>query len=287
MPVVVRTVVALEAQRATGYRERGTGDGAPMVGFVPTMGSLHAGHAALVRRARAECGAVVVSIFVNPAQFGPNDDFATYPRDLDRDLAMLATERADVVFAPDTHELYPGGVHGSVDPGPVARRLEGARRPGHFAGVATVVKRLLEAVRPARAYFGEKDWQQLQVVRALVRAHALPVEIVAVPIVRDPDGLAMSSRNVRLSVGERRRAVCVPGALAAARLAFAAGETSPRVLERAMAGVIEREPLAALDYAEVVDAVTLEPIERATATSRALVAAKLGSVRLIDNCALK
>jgi pantoate--beta-alanine ligase len=263
-----------------------TAVGGADVGFVPTMGYLHDGHATLVRRARAESGAVVVSIFVNPSQFGPGEDFATYPRDLDRDLALLESLDVDCVFVPAAEEMYPDGVKADIRPGAVAGPLEGERRPGHFAGVATVVARLVDMVRPARAYFGEKDWQQLQVVRALVRDRSIPVEIVAVPTVREPDGLAMSSRNVRLSPDERARALCVPRALDAARLAWAAGETNPAVLERTMAAVIEREPAATLDYAVVRDAETLLPVARTTGASRALIAARVGPVRLIDNAPL-
>jgi pantoate--beta-alanine ligase len=256
------------------------------IGFVPTMGYLHQGHLTLVRRARAECDEVIASIFVNPAQFGPGEDFATYPRDLDRDLALLRRERVDVVFAPDEGGFYPPGADTFVEPGAVSAPLEGERRPGHFRGVATVVTMLLNAVQPHRAYFGEKDWQQLQVVRRMVRDLHLPVTIVPVPIVREPDGLAMSSRNVRLSPVERAAALCISRALAAARAAFAEGETDPAALERAMADVIRAEPAAKADYAVVVDPETLTPVARASASSRALIAVRVGAVRLIDNGAL-
>lgn len=274
------TVVARSVEQLRREPLRGT------VGFVPTMGFLHEGHVALIRRARADCDTVVVSIFVNPTQFGPGEDFTTYPRDLDRDLGMLRAAEADLAFVPDEQGFYPPGADTVVVPGAVATPLEGERRPGHFRGVATVVTMLYNAVRPQRAYFGEKDWQQLQVVRQMVRDLHMPVEIIAVPTVREPDGLAMSSRNVRLSAAERTAALCVPRALEAARRAFAAGETDPAVLERAMAAVIAREPLAKLDYAVVVDASSLQAIVRASADSRALVAVRVGSVRLIDNSAL-
>jgi pantoate--beta-alanine ligase len=250
------------------------------------MGFLHEGHASLIRRARAECDIVVVSIFVNPTQFGPGEDFATYPRDLDRDLALLTREHTDVAFVPDVAELYPPGVDRTVLPGAVAKTLEGASRPTHFRGVATVVTILLETVRPDRAYFGEKDWQQLQVVRQLVRDQRLPVEIVSVPTMREADGLAMSSRNSRLSKDARVAARCMPRALEAARAAFASGETRPDDIARGMADVIAKEPAAQLDYAVVVDAATLAPQARATKESRALIAARVGGVRLIDNAAL-
>lgn len=286
-PVVARTIdavrqatAALTQERLQAQRERAL---RTAVGFVPTMGYLHDGHAALVRRAREDCDIVVVSIFVNPTQFGPSEDFATYPRDLDRDLAVLARAGADVAFVPDASELYPHGVMATVEPPPVSEPLEGARRPGHFKGVVTVVKRLFDAVRPHRAYFGEKDWQQLQVVRAMVREHSLAIGIVAVPTVREPDGLAMSSRNVRLGAAERDSARCVPRALHAARKAFAAGEVRPPALERAMRDVIAAEPAATLDYAVVVDAATLRGVTKATEDSRVLIAVRVGAVRLIDN----
>jgi len=249
------------------------------------MGYLHDGHASLVRRARAECGVVAVSIFVNPTQFGPGEDFAAYPRDLERDLALLAGEGVDVAFVPGA-DFYPRGADTAVTVGAAAEPLEGAFRPGHFRGVATVVSMLFNAVRPDRAYFGEKDWQQLQVIRRMVRDLHVPVEIVAVPTTREPDGLAMSSRNVRLSPAERAAALCVPRALGAVRAAFAGGERRPDALAAAMRAVLDAEPRATVDYAEVVDPETLHSIDRAEANSRAMVAVRLGSVRLIDNSSL-
>jgi pantoate--beta-alanine ligase len=262
------------------------GAGRRSIGFVPTMGYLHAGHAALVRCARDECDIVAVSIFVNPLQFGAHEDLATYPRDLNRDLAVLGAERADIVFTPPVEELYPDGAETTVAPGTVAEPLEGERRPGHFRGVATVVAKLFNAVGPTRAYFGEKDWQQLQVVRQLVGDLHFPLSVVAVPTMREPDGLAMSSRNVRLSAAERAAAVCVPRAIDAAIQAYASGERSARALESAMVAVITAERAATLDYAEVVAGVPLRPRDRAPAASRALIAVKIGGVRLIDNASL-
>jgi pantoate--beta-alanine ligase len=288
-PVVVKGVGELRTavrncklQIANRKRE---GGGGPRLGFVPTMGFLHAGHAALMRRARLECDVVAVSIFVNPTQFGPGEDYASYPRDLDRDLALLMAEHVDLAFVPEA-SFYPPGAATAVVVGGAAEPLEGAHRPGHFRGVATVVAMLFNAVQPDVAYFGEKDWQQLQVVRRLVRDLHLPLEIVGVPTMRERDGLAMSSRNVRLGPAERVQALCIPGALEAARNAFAAGERSPRALEQSMAGMLAHEPAVRRDYAVVVDAETLLPIDEATADSRALVAARVGAVRLIDNCAL-
>jgi pantoate--beta-alanine ligase len=281
-PVVITTIGDLRTALAS---LTGSSSGR-RIGFVPTMGYLHGGHAALVRHARSECDVVVVSIFVNPTQFGPGEDFAAYPRDLERDLSILREERADIVFTPDTKELYPPGADTTIAPGAVAEPLEGDRRPGHFRGVATVVTMLFNAVQPTHAYFGEKDWQQLQVVLHLVDDLHLPLSIVTVPTMREPDGLAMSSRNIRLSASERAAAVCVPRAIAAAQRLYRAGEHSPAILEREMVGVIAAEPLATLDYATVVDGRTLRPTGRADAASRALIAVRIGRVRLIDNASL-
>jgi pantoate--beta-alanine ligase len=288
-PTVARTVAELRheltVRRAT-LSARATDRTGALLGFVPTMGYLHDGHAALVRRARAECALVVASIFVNPLQFGAGEDFSTYPRDLDRDLAILAADGTDVVFVPEANEFYPDGASTAVQVGGVAQPLEGAFRPGHFRGVATVVAMLFNAVLPDVAYFGEKDWQQLQVVRRMVLDLHIPVEITAVPTVREPDGLAMSSRNVRLSVEDRARARCVPRALDAARARFHAGERAPAALEVAMREVLAAEPAVVTDYAVVVDGESLQPTTAAGESSRALVAVRLGGVRLIDNAPL-
>jgi len=257
-----------------------------VVGLVPTMGYLHEGHAALVRRARAECDQVVVSIFVNPTQFGPGEDLEAYPRDLPRDLDVLGGEGVDVVLAPPQDGFYPPGADTFVIPGGIADTLEGAHRPGHFRGVATVVSMLLNAARPDRAYFGEKDWQQLLVVRRMVRDLLMPVEIVALPIVREPDGIAMSSRNVRLTPAARTAALGIPRALEAARTAFAAGERGREALERVMANELAKTPEISVVYAVVVVAETLRPHDRVDAAARALIAARVGSVRLIDNAPL-
>src|SRR5439155_21726313 len=201
---VTRTAKGLRARTAEARAMR------KPVGFVPTMGFFHQGHRSLMRRARAERGFLVVSIFVNPLQFGPGEDFEAYPRDPDRDLATAEAEGVDLVFAPDVDEMYPGGLPDvTVDPGPLGERLEGASRPGHFRGVATVVAKLFHLVGPSTAYFGEKDAQQLAVIRRMVRDLSFPVEVVGCPIVREPDGLAMSSRNVYLADEERRAARCL------------------------------------------------------------------------------
>lgn len=258
------------------------------VALVPTMGALHEGHLSLVRAACARAEYVVVSVFVNPTQFGPGEDFETYPRDLDGDLELLAAEGVDLVFAPSTGVMYEADASVTVDAGPLAARWEGEVRPGHFTGVATVVTKLLSIVRPDVAFFGEKDFQQLQVIRRLVRDLDLGVAIAPAPIVRDRHGLALSSRNVHLSPAERAAALSIPAALEAAAEALAWGERDARALEAVM-----RERLAAggdgslaVDYAAVVDPATLEPLATVDGPARAIVAARVGATRLIDNCAL-
>ena len=259
------------------------------VGLVPTMGALHAGHTSLIARARAECDVVVVTIFVNPLQFGDPDDIAAYPRTLDHDLAC-AEAGADVVFVPSVREMYPSWPDPpatTVSVRGVSEVWEGASRPGHFDGVATVVAKLFSVAGRCRAYFGLKDFQQLAVVRQLTEDLALPVEVVGCPIVREPDGLALSSRNVRLSPAERAAATVLSRALAAGRAALAGGERSSVAVRAAMRAVVETEPLVDLDYAAVVDARTLaDPAHVGDlAGVRLLIAARVGPVRLIDNCA--
>jgi len=250
------------------------------------MGYLHDGHLALVRRARIENERVVVSIFVNPLQFGPQEDYERYPRDLERDLALLRAERVDLVFAPPVEEMYPPGFATTVVvSGPVAERLEGEARPGHFRGVATVVTRLLNLVQPHRAYFGWKDAQQVLVVRRLVSDLALPVEIVPVPTVREPDGLAMSSRNVYLTPEERRVAAALPQALFAALERFRTGERAAEVLRRTVRDALARTPVR-LEYVSVSDRESFEEVERVERPALLLVAAWVGTTRLIDNVLL-
>ena len=264
---------ALDGARAVGLT----------VGLVPTMGSLHEGHLSLVRRAAAECDVVAVTIFVNPLQFGSAEDLAAYPRDLGRDLDLAAAAGADLVFAPTVEEMYPEPPAVAFDVGPLGEVLEGGSRPGHFAGVATVVAKLLNLAGAARAYFGEKDWQQLLVVRRLVTDLSFPVEVVGCPTVREPDGLACSSRNVRLSEDERVAATVLHRALAAAVAAVEGGERDPTRVGQLMADVAGREPLVDLDYAAVLGAADLSPLDRLEGDVRALVAAWVGPVRLIDN----
>jgi pantoate--beta-alanine ligase len=257
------------------------------VGFVPTMGALHRGHAALLAAARRECGLMVLSIFVNPLQFGPSEDFQSYPRDLERDRAAAASSGCDWVLAPPEEEVYPNGhPEVTVDPGPLGSRYEGAARPGHFGGVLTVVAKLLNAVGPCRAYFGEKDAQQLALVARMVRDLGFPVEVVGVPIVRDLDGLALSSRNASLGPQERAAAPVLFDALTAAATLARQGERRVDVLRAEMARRVGAERAARLDYVAIVDQQTWEEVATVERPSRALVAATVGRTRLIDNLSL-
>jgi pantoate--beta-alanine ligase len=254
------------------------------VGLVPTMGSLHRGHASLIERSVADCDTTVVTIYVNPMQFGPDEDLASYPRDLDADVALAAGCGASVVFAPPEGEMFPAGPPATaVEVAGLSEDLEGDTRPGHFRGVATVVARLFNLAGPCRAYFGEKDFQQLAVVRRMVADLAWPVEVVGCPTVRDEDGLAFSSRNAYLSADERRAAAVLYRALSEAAAAVARGERKGDEVRRRMAEVVAGEPLARLDYAEVVDAATLVPLCTVAGEARVLLAAWIGGTRLIDN----
>jgi len=257
------------------------------VGFVPTMGAFHDGHVSLMRRARDERDAVVVSIFVNPLQFGPGEDLSRYPRDEERDLSMARELGVDVVFAPTVEEMYPAGEPAvSVDPGPLGDRLEGAVRPGHFRGVATVVAKLFEVVGPSTAYFGEKDAQQLAVIRHMVRDLSFPIDLVDCPTVRELDGLAMSSRNAYLSPVQREAAGCLFLALSEAAEMARGGERDAATLVAAMAREIGATPEARIDYAAVVDEERFEEVGTISGPARALVAAKFGETHLIDNLLL-
>jgi len=268
---------ALGAERATGRR----------VGLVPTMGALHAGHRSLVERAAAECDVVAVTVFVNPLQFGDAADLADYPRDLEGDVSLASAAGAQVVFAPSVEEMYPGfpaPVATSVHVAELGDGLEGASRPGHFDGVATVVAKLFSLAGPCRAYFGEKDFQQLAVVRRMVADLSLPVEVVGCPTVREPDGLALSSRNARLSPAARAGAPALRRSLDAGLDALQSGERDAAAVEAAMAGAMAAEPTVEPDYAVVVDADTLAaPAGPLAGEVRLLVAAVVGGVRLIDN----
>lgn len=253
------------------------------IGFVPTMGALHAGHLALVERARKECAPVYASIFLNPTQFGPNEDLSRYPKPLEADVEKLTVAKVDGLFLPDAAEIYPPGYSTYVQVEGLSDRLEGKSRPGHFRGVATVVLKLLETVQPHFAYFGRKDAQQVRIIEQMVRDLNLDVEIVVCPIVREPDGLALSSRNAYLGAEERKAATVLYHALEGARQEVAAGLRDSLELQRAMQKVLEREPRASVNYAEIVDAETFEPVVRVTKRSYALLAVYIGRTRLIDN----
>jgi pantoate--beta-alanine ligase len=256
------------------------------IGLVPTMGYLHEGHLSLVRASRERDDATVVSIFVNPTQFGPHEDLARYPRDEARDLGLLEPLGVAAVLAPPAAEMYPQGCATFVDVEGITARLEGASRPGHFRGVATIVAKLLILARPQRAYFGQKDAQQLAVIRRLVRDLHLPVDVIAMPIVREADGLALSSRNAYLSTEERRAATVLHRALDRARAMAAAGERHASIVRDAMHTILAAEPLAAIDYVSVADSDTFDELAEVRPGALALVAARIGTTRLIDNMPL-
>jgi len=253
------------------------------LGLVPTMGYLHAGHASLVRRARAECASVAASIFVNPTQFGLREDLAAYPRDLPRDLALLAAAGVDLVWTPEVEDVYPAGDQTWVTVEGVSRGLEGDRRPGHFRGVATVVAKLLHAFQPQRAYFGQKDAQQAVVIRRMARDLLIPVEIVVCPTVREDDGLALSSRNSYLSAEERRAATVLYRTLSAASEAFGTGERDAEPLRQIMRAALSGEPLAHPHYVSVADPETLEELQGEVVQALLSMAVRIGATTLIDN----
>ncbi len=257
------------------------------VGFVPTMGYLHQGHLALVKRARTENSAVVVSIYVNPAQFGLREDFAGYPRELDRDFELLQREKADIIFVPSDAEMYPPEFSSWIDVQKVTERLEGASRPGHFRGVATIVAKLFNLVQPSRAYFGQKDAQQAVVVKRMVADLDMGIEIVVVPTVRESDGLAMSSRNVHLSPEGRRAATVLFKALTLAQQLGRGGEKDAEEIRRQITSLIQKEPLAGIDYVSIADARTLEELSFIDRPALASLAVTIGRTRLIDNMPLE
>ena len=256
------------------------------VGFVPTMGYFHDGHLALVKRARAENPSVVVSIFVNPTQFGPQEDFDKYPRDPQRDLALLEKEKVDIVFMPSAAEMYPAGFSSWVEVEKVTERLEGASRPGFFRGVATVVAKLFNIIQPNRAYFGQKDAQQAIVIKKMVANLNMNLEIVTIPTVREPDGLAMSSRNTYLNPKERQAATVLYQALSLAQKLWSQGERNAQRLRQEMTGLIQKQPLATIDYVSVADAETLGELDTVRPPALVSLAVKIGSTRLIDNIVL-
>lgn len=252
-------------------------------GFVPTMGALHAGHLALVQRALSECQPVIASIFVNPTQFGPNEDFQKYPRAFEEDCKKLEDAGVDYLFAPDPSEIYPPGFRTWVNVESLSDRLEGKTRPGHFRGVTTVVLKLLEIVQPQKAFFGRKDAQQARIIQQMGRDLHLDSQIVVCPIVREPDGLAMSSRNAYLNAAERRAATILFRALDSVRNSISRGERDALRLTAAMRDILRTEHLAEPEYVELVDAETLEPMTCLRGECLALLAARIGNVRLIDN----
>ena len=257
------------------------------VGFVPTMGYLHEGHLSLVRRARAECKSVVASIFVNPTQFGPGEDLAAYPRDLERDLALLRLENVDLVWAPESESLYTPGFQTWVIVEDVTKMLEGALRPGHFRGVTTIVAKLFNWVQPDRAYFGQKDAQQTVVIRRMVQDLNFPIQVIVCQTVREPDGLAKSSRNVYLNPDERRAAVVLYQALTMAQQAFLSGERQPDTLRNVMIDTIQDEPLANLQYVSCADPDTLVELESRVERALLSMAIFFRKTRLIDNLLLE
>jgi len=256
------------------------------VGLVPTMGYLHEGHLFLARRAKAENDVSVVSIFVNPTQFGPKEDFARYPRDPDRDLALLEKERTDLVLMPPVEEMYPPGISTWVDVENVTKTLEGAARPGHFRGVATVVAKLFNIVEPAKAYFGQKDAQQVVVIQKMVTDLNMNLEVVVVPTQREPDGLAMSSRNVYLSPEERQAAVVLWRSMNLVKGLWQKGERDAERLRNEMVALIKKEPLARIDYVSIADTRTLDELSQIKGTALVSMAVYVGKTRLIDNLIL-
>jgi pantoate--beta-alanine ligase len=273
----VRTIAWMKEKAREARQEQ------RIIGLVPTMGALHAGHLALVERAKKECSPVFASIFLNPKQFGPNEDLSRYPRPLEADMEKLTGAKVDGLFLPDPAEMYPHGFSTYVHVEGLSERLEGKSRPGHFRGVATVVLKLFEIVQPHYAYFGRKDAQQLRIIERMARDLNLDVEIVVCPIVREADGLALSSRNAYLDREERVAATSLYRALQAAAREIAAGVRDSMDLQRTMHKVLEGEPRARVDYAEIVDAETFEPVVRIGRRSYALLAVHIGKTRLIDN----
>ena len=279
---IARTVADYRAQRAALVAAR-----PGLVGLVPTMGFLHDGHRSLMRRAHEECATVVTTIFVNPTQFGPNEDFTRYPRDEARDFAICEAEGVDIVFAPSVEEMYPDGAETTVSVGPLSTILEGAARPGHFDGVATVVTKLFAIAQADRGYFGQKDAQQLMVLRRLAEDLRFPIEVVGCPIIREADGLALSSRNVYLSAKERAQALSLSRGLREAEAMWAQGVRDAAALRRRVRQKIEAEPLAEIDYVSLADQRTLDELRGAVGTPALLsLAVRFGATRLIDNILL-
>jgi pantoate--beta-alanine ligase len=279
----MQVLSTVREMRAASRAVRNSGQS---LGLVPTMGALHAGHIALVRAARAQCDVVAASIFVNPKQFGPNEDFSKYPRTFEKDCALLEAEGVALIFAPQPEEMYPAGASTFVEVEGVGDRLDGASRPGHFRGVATIVAKLFHIVGPDKAFFGQKDAAQVAVLRSMVRDQNFDLELVVCPTVREPDGLALSSRNRYLSAEERARALVLSAALNAISATYRAGQKSVPPLLEAGRSVLATEPEVRVDYLEIVNADTLLPLGEAAPGALAAVAAYVGSTRLIDNTIL-
>jgi pantoate--beta-alanine ligase len=276
----IETIIGMKAACRSVSRE------GKRLGLVPTMGALHEGHLSLVRQSKSQCDVTAVSIFVNPLQFGPTEDFAKYPRTLERDIAFLEELGVDLLFIPSVAEMYPPGAKTSVEVGDLSSRLDGGSRPGHFRGVTTVVCKLFEIVRPDRAFFGQKDAAQVAVLRKMVRDLDMDVEIAVCPIVRESDGLAMSSRNAYLNAEQRQQALVLSRSLQRVKSAFDAGERDATKLAEAGMQVVAAETGAKLDYFVIVDADTLEPIAYVSRGTLVAVAAWVGTTRLIDNIVL-
>ncbi len=275
---IARTIAEMKALRMKSLGS---------VGFVPTMGYLHDGHLALVKQARDENSVVVASIFVNPTQFGPTEDFKTYPRDTERDLAMLRKERTDIVFMPSAEEMYPEGFNSWVEVEKVTSHLEGNCRPGHFKGVTTIVAKLFNIVEPTRAYFGQKDAQQALVIKKMVADLNMNLEVIVAPTVRESDGLAMSSRNVNLNPQERQAAIVLFKALTLARNLWGKGERNAETIRQEMTFLISKEPLAKIEYISIADTETLEELTEIDKPALASLAVRIGKTRLIDNMLLE
>lgn len=283
---ILRTVEELRRWSRAARRTKGAHESS-VVGLVPTMGALHAGHAALIRAATAACGHVAVSVFVNPTQFGPDEDFGRYPRSFVADCELAATEGAEAVFAPTVEEMYPEGTATFVDVEGLSERLDGTSRPGHFRGVATVVTKLLIAAEADRAFFGQKDAAQVAVLRRMARDLRLATEIVVCPIVREADGLAMSSRNAYLSAEERKQALALSRAVRRVEALVKHGERKAEALIAAAQVTLRVDPAVRVDYVELVDSATLEPVTTAAPGTLFAVAAWVGATRLIDNAVIE
>lgn len=283
-PPLVKKISNIVAMRAWSKRQKSNGQ---VIGFVPTMGALHEGHLSLVRAALKRCDAVVVSIFVNPTQFGPGEDYKRYPRTLTRDLQLLRTIGVDAVFTPRTQDMYPSGFETTVHVGKLAEKLCGPFRPGHFDGVATVVTKLFEIVRPDFAFFGHKDYQQQLIIKQVVRDLDLPVRIVDLPTVREPDGLAMSSRNRYLSASDRVHARKLYNALIGARQMVARGEKNASTIRNGIRKILRKIPGGMIDYVSLCDPATLEERKKVGGAILAALAVRIGRTRLIDNLLIK